>query len=321
MRPRRFLVRFMIFVIGALVCGPARSTPEEAKLEGRWEGAVIFRPAAVEVDFSISLSRDGQGNWTGTMDIPILGVEGAALQELSVNGSRLAFTYRDPERARTFSGVLAETADLIQGDSIEGKESALFELRRAPRRAARSRPEIHPLSQDGRELATRFNQDQQTVRLLIIVAPNCERCRMGTRVVQRYVLDKIPDQDLRVYVIWLARHKNDTREAAQQATALLPDPRVTHFWIDNPSVSDLFKQPLGLTETTAWDVFLSFSPGLRWEERPPAPTSYMHMLYEVLPKERQLDGLRLQEDLKDLLGALSWPATPVAQSDASQGIR
>jgi hypothetical protein len=304
-RDRRFLLLFVTFVIGALVCGPARSAQEGAKLEGHWEGAVIYSPATLEVDFSIDLSRDGKGIWTGTMDIPVLGVESVPLQELSVNGSRLAFTYRDPQRARTFSGGLAETGDLIQGDSVEGKSTASFELRRVARREARSRPAIHSLSQDGRELATLFNQDQQDVRLLIIVAPTCERCRVGTRMVQRYVLDQIPDPDLRVYVVWLARHKDDTQEAAQKATALLPDPRVTHFWIDNPSVSDLFKPSLGLTEGTVWDVFLSFAPGLRWMEQPPAPTSYMHMLYEVLPKERQLDGQQLQESLKALLGTLN----------------
>lgn len=123
---------------------------------------------------------------------------------------------------------------------------------------------------------------------------------MSARVVQRYVLEEVADPRLRAYVVWGPMLDKETEADARVATRFIQDPRLTHFWTDSDGVALLFKGPLGLTEADAWDTFLLFPSGARWDEAAPRPSSFMHV-GKPLPKERRLNALRLAAETRALL--------------------
>jgi hypothetical protein len=125
-------------------------------------------------------------------------------------------------------------------------------------------------------------------------------CTLSARVAQRYVLDKIADDRLRVYVVWGSYKERETEADARFAAPFIPDPRATHFWTETPAPGNLFNEPLkplGLGPQSAWDSFLVYAPDARWAESPPAPAHFMHRNVEG----KAMNGNRLFEQVRDLL--------------------
>ena len=94
---------------------------------------------------------------------------------------------------------------------------------------------------------------------------------------QREVLAKYPDPDLRVYMVWVPKLRGLERDVAS-ATMQVPEPRARHFW-DAPGVLvSGYRDTLRLPED-AWDVFLLYGPDAKWEgSRPPEPAYWAHQL-------------------------------------------
>jgi len=64
-------------------------------------------------------------------------------------------------------------------------------------------------------------------------------------VVQRYVLDKVKDPNLKVYVVWGPMLGGEKEEDAREATALVPDARAIHFWTAAHSLAEALRAPAG----------------------------------------------------------------------------
>lgn len=85
---------------------------------------------------------------------------------------------------------------------------------------------------------------------------------------QEQVLERYPDADLRVYVVWLPVLPLDERFAVAD---VMVDARASHFWDNDQLVSDDLAQAFGSEGQLVWDAFSAFGPDAVWEERPPAP--------------------------------------------------
>ncbi len=105
-------------------------------------------------------------------------------------------------------------------------------------------------------------------------------------------------------VVWEPILRLDSEQTARRATRLFPDPRAHQFWAPDLRVGEMFQQPLGLTAEPAWDVYLLYPSGARWEEgaTAPEPRDFMHQLAGRLPEPRRLDGDALAEKIQTLLG-------------------
>jgi hypothetical protein len=119
-------------------------------------------------------------------------------------------------------------------------------------------------------------------------------------VVQTYLMDTIPDDRLRVYVVWGPMLGEEKAEDAKQATAYLPDPRVTHFWTPGHGLAEAMEGPLGIAGSRAWDTYQVFTPDAQWGEVPPTPAYFMHV-GKPLPEERRLNGETLARKVRELL--------------------
>ena len=125
-------------------------------------------------------------------------------------------------------------------------------------------------------------------------------CTVSARVAQRYALDQVTDDRLRVYVVWGPYKERETEADARFAAAFIPDPRAIHFWTETPAAGNLFNEPLkplGLGSQSAWDSFLVFAPEARWGEEPPVPAFFMHRNVEG----KAMNGVRLFEQIRDLI--------------------
>ena len=126
-------------------------------------------------------------------------------------------------------------------------------------------------------------------------------CRQGASVILNAVLEAIEDPSLRAYVVWVPVLPADLSAAAQEACSLVPDQRASHFWDSEGALARTFSRVLDLPPgSPAWDVYLAYPPGMRWEQEPPAPPYWQHQL-GALAKAPRLDGGVFAEHLRLIL--------------------
>ena len=85
---------------------------------------------------------------------------------------------------------------------------------------------------------------------------------------QEQILQRYPDADVAVYVVWLPVLASDERFGVAD---VLVDERVRQFWDNDRLVSDEVGRLAGAGEGLAWDVYLVFGPDATWDRRLPAP--------------------------------------------------
>lgn len=277
----------------------------DADASGTWHGVILVDPGKVEVELGLSLAADGSGEiW-----FPTQGPTRHALSDYELADGRVAFTTVDPQGiVSSFAGELA--GDTIRGELSEQGMVVPFELRRQSAEAGVSggaAPDLTVLAADGAALRDAFNRDRDKVRVVTILSPTCGVCRMGARLIENYLFDRFDDPRLAVYVVWEPQLEGDDEAAARDATFFLASERATHYWSQNRFAGRAYQPALGL-ENPAWDVFLVFAPGARWDESAPAVDFYMHKLQGLLPDEHLLDATVLARKVDALLSQ-EWAAS------------
>lgn len=158
-------------------------------------------------------------------------------------------------------------------------------------------PEIGP-----EELREIFNRASESVRVVALLSPVCPMCQRGHDVVKA-LFSRHPSERLRGLRVWLPMYPGDAREAAQREAVAFMDSRLVDGWDAQRRTGNAFARTLGLTRT-AWDVYLLYAPGVRWEgDDPPEPTFWMHQLgpYYGADLGRFLDPDILDRSLGEIL--------------------
>jgi hypothetical protein len=168
---------------------------------------------------------------------------------------------------------------------------------------AYGQPMLTVLSRGIESLRNAFNRDADKTRLMFLVSPTCEMCRKGAMVMQSAVLDVTPDSSLHAYVAWVPILPGDSDRAAEESRTLVQDGRATHFWDEQRVLPQSFARVLGLPQDCpAWDVYLAYPPGVRWENEPPLPAFWHHQLGDTIDAPK-LDGAAFAAQLQALLTA------------------
>lgn len=123
-----------------------------------------------------------------------------------------------------------------------------------------------------------FNRSSEKVRVLAILSPTCDACQRGRGVVAD-MFDKQKSENLAGFVVWLPMKPKDTSKMAWLESEKLKDERISvRGWDGDRKIGHLFAKPLKLT-TIAWDVYLVYATGVKWEgSEPPQPSYWMHQL-------------------------------------------
>ena len=92
-----------------------------------------------------------------------------------------------------------------------------------------------------------------------------------------------PTANLAAAVVWIPMLGADDERAAAQASALVPDKRVRHFYDAERQAGRAIARSLGTDGAAgqvAWDMYLFYDRRARWHaehaEAPPAPTDWVH---------------------------------------------
>ena len=142
------------------------------------------------------------------------------------------------------------------------------------------------LDRDLSALISDFNHEADSVRLVFIVGPTCPVCRKGLAKMKEDVLSRVPEStDLSIFVIHLPALEAKA-EDVESTFSLFDDRRAHHYWDEMGTSGIRFQRSLGLP-TFAWDVWMIYSPGARWEDKdPPTPARWWHQLKGVSPEHR-----------------------------------
>jgi hypothetical protein len=105
------------------------------------------------------------------------------------------------------------------------------------------------------------------------------------------VLRPLRDAGLRAQVVWVPKVGGQARHVPE-ATRLVPSAGALHYWDQTGTLMERYAEVLGFGED-AWDVYLLYGPGARWEgELPPAPDFWMHQL--GTPERPRVEGPYLE---------------------------
>ncbi len=98
--------------------------------------------------------------------------------------------------------------------------------------------------------------------------------------------------------------RKDSLERADAEAAPFEDLPVVHVWDPTSQVGKLYSKTLGL-QSTAWDFYFLYPPGVTWDEdEPPYPAFWMHQLPADSGADRDLVlyPSRFAQELLTLLG-------------------
>ena len=99
------------------------------------------------------------------------------------------------------------------------------------------------------------------------------------------MLAAINDRNLAAYVVWVPE-LGATPSNVPEAMTLVSDPRAHQYWDGTEQLGHAYEQILP-TPGPAWDVYLLFPAGERWEKsRPPDPAFWMHQLAGITAAPR-----------------------------------
>lgn len=267
--------------------------------EGRWKGAIVFTPGEQELGIAVELSRRPDGSLAGTLSIPSQDIVADPLEDVAVEGSLVSFVYRDRASVQMLNGTLAADGRSIAGRLV-GQEGGSHPFELAREDESTPAPALADLGGiDGFKKV--FNQDAGNPRVVAILSPTCAVCLRNAEMIERRLLDRLGDPSLKVYVVWVPAMGKEDRTVTLTRTALVADPRATHYWAEDMSLAEAFKQPLGMKSSSAWDVFLVFRSGVRWGEAAPRPDLYMHRQEKELPADRRFHSIRFADEVESLL--------------------
>lgn len=124
---RRFLALTLLGL--ALPAGPllAATTPA-----GHWQGAITLPGTELAIRVDLDKTSDA---WAGSIDIPVQGLRGFKLGEVTVKDAAVSFTLPGIPGDPKFAGKLAADAKTISGDFSQGGQSFPFKLERKAKAA------------------------------------------------------------------------------------------------------------------------------------------------------------------------------------------
>ncbi|HEV2299451.1 MAG TPA: hypothetical protein VGR72_13155 [Candidatus Acidoferrales bacterium] len=146
-----------------------------------------------------------------------------------------------------------------------------------------------------------FNASSDKIRIVALLSPMCPGCQSGHAVVGR-ILRKFSSPELQAILVWEPMRGDDSPEAATEQAGQVRDARIWQGWNGNKNVGDLLGKTLDIHDI-AWDVYLIYKPGIKWEgQEPPRPTFWMHQLEGLDPKLLLcVDPTRLSAEVAKLL--------------------
>ena len=181
------------------------------------------------------------------------------------------------------------------------------------------RPAYVTLDANLTQLKADFNAMTDKVRLVFISGPSCGICLRGMDDLNGALVASI-QQDPRIHTLVLQVPALGAEEKhAVAAIPLMPGPRVNHYWDPEGNSGIEFMDALSI-DVYAWDVWMVYEPGARWDDGspPPPPVFWQHQL-NSLPDKSRLDAEQFAASARALLAEMpeATEATRIAAAQRS----
>lgn len=99
----------------------------------------------------------------------------------------------------------------------------------------------------------------------------------GAGAAHEAILNCYPDAPIDVFIVWIRMLESDNQAAAERAARIFDDRRATQFYDGHQRVGSALADGL-INEGLAWDIYLLYRPGARWNAGPPKPAYWSHQL-------------------------------------------
>ena len=165
----------------------AREIQAPARIDGLWSGIILYDPAQVELETTVEIALDAQGNPGGTIDLPSQRMKYHPLKDFKVDGRKVSFTFyrhserRGPNSPFVFEGEISADGRVMEGmftgfyNEEKGTDRVPFRFERigepGDEQPEPPHPPVIPLSPAYSELREAFNRDADAVRILILISP------------------------------------------------------------------------------------------------------------------------------------------------------
>lgn len=177
-----------------------------------------------------------------------------------------------------------------------------------PRAEIASIADMVSLASSLEPLRDHFNSHAEKDRFVAILSSTCGPCISGAVAVNESVLRSFPDADLSVSIVWIDMLRSDNESSARQASTIYGDSRVAQFHDPNKLAGEAFGAELA-GGYPAWDIYMFFSAGQRWDDEAPMPVEWMHQLGgRVADPNRFRGGSALAPALRTAMGELGFEA-------------
>jgi hypothetical protein len=130
----------------------------------------------------------------------------------------------------------------------------------------------------GQPFVDDFNDDRDKLRVVAVVSPTCVDCLNAVRSIRRAIQAGPTDAPIAASILWVDVTPFDSADEVERVTRLVDIEGVRQYHDPTGWTGRRVAASLGFPEQLAWDVFLLYRPGLAWNEKPPAPTEWVHQL-------------------------------------------
>lgn len=130
-------LRILLFcaVLALSGCAPP-DDDQGGEAAGHWQGTITLPGTALAI--RVDLEQASGGAWSGTIDIPVQGLRGFKLGEVTVKDVAVSFTMPGVPGDPKFAGTLAADGGTISGDFTQGGQKFPFTLARGEKPAGRA---------------------------------------------------------------------------------------------------------------------------------------------------------------------------------------
>ena len=158
------------------------------------------------------------------------------------------------------------------------------------------------------QLKGEFNKQADRVRFVAILSSTCGWCLQGAQAVQKTVMEKMSDKDIRVIIVWTNMLKSDDKESAYYAASMFKDPSIVQFFDGDNRFGDMVARKINPKGEKAWDIYMFYDKGVEWTNGIPRPFDYAHQLSESLhpwaDQTKYFCGDDLTKRLNDITSSL-----------------
>lgn len=198
----------------------------------------------------------------------------------------------------TFAMALGAVGCASQSKSCCGPEQSCCTDAAAPR--DRTPRELTIIESDPSPIRQAFNALSDRWRVVSLVSPTCSECVYGAEAVRKEITDRYSADRVGAISIWIPMVPTDSEQAARASATIFPEKRAVQFYDARQAVGSAYARetfagfvgrarkslPQGHylaehfanpreVERPAWDLYMLYAPGVRWEQSPPLPTHWI----------------------------------------------